>query len=153
MAPAHFSPVMHYIKWMSELSGCELSNHAHVENIHDDLNYDYANFWFNIMLTLHTSQALFCFTVVNNQLILYIPIRLLTALALGYSCNPTINPSHKSHNALDKYPRMHHFVTEMCTNVHISVTKWCIMKYQIGELWDICNEFIADEQTLKNMCE
>ena len=32
-----------------------------------------------------------------------------------------IAPYHKSHNALDKYPKMHHFVTEMCTCVHISV--------------------------------
>ena len=22
---------------------------------------------------------------------------------------------------------MHHFVTEMCTQVHISVTKWCVV--------------------------
>ena len=35
----------------------------------------------------------------------------------------SIDPSHKSHNASDKYPTMHHFVTEMCTHVHISVTK------------------------------
>ena len=35
--------------------------------------------------------------------------------------------SHKSHNASDKYPTMHHFVTEMCTHVHISVTEWCIV--------------------------
>ena len=33
----------------------------------------------------------------------------------------------KSHNAPVPYPRMHHFVTEMCTRVHISVTKWCIV--------------------------
>ena len=38
--------------------------------------------------------------------------------------------SHKSHNALDKYPTMHHFVTEMCTHVHISVINVA--------LWDIC---------------
>ena len=42
-------------------------------------------------------------------------------------CTP-INPSHKSHNALGKYPTMHHFVTEMCIYVHISVTKWCIVR-------------------------
>ena len=35
-------------------------------------------------------------------------------------------PSHKSHKALDKYLTKHHFVTEMCTPVHISVTKCCI---------------------------
>ena len=27
------------------------------------------------------------------------------------------------------YPKMHNFVTEMCTWVHISVTKWCIVGY------------------------
>ena len=42
-------------------------------------------------------------------------------------CMP-INPSHKSHNALGKYPTMHHFVSEMCIYVHISVTKWCIVR-------------------------
>ena len=47
------------------------------------------------------------------------------------------DPSHKSHDAPDKYPTMHHFVTEMCTGVHISVTKWCIMGYGTGALWDL----------------
>ena len=41
----------------------------------------------------------------------------------------TIDPSNKSHNASDKYPTMHHFATEMCTQVHISVTKCCIVGY------------------------
>ena len=36
---------------------------------------------------------------------------------------------HKPHNAPVPYPIMHHFVTEMCRCVHISVTKWCIMGY------------------------
>ena len=40
-----------------------------------------------------------------------------------------IDPSHKSYNALDKYPTMYHFVTEICTHVDIFVTKWCIMEY------------------------
>ena len=34
------------------------------------------------------------------------------------------------HNALDKYATTHHFVTEMCTCMHISVTN--------GALWDMC---------------
>ena len=34
-------------------------------------------------------------------------------------------------------PTMHHFVTEMCTHVHISVTKWCIVGYWTGALWDL----------------
>ena len=36
----------------------------------------------------------------------------------------------QSHNALNTYPTMHHFVTEMCTHVHISDTKWCIVGYR-----------------------
>ena len=40
---------------------------------------------------------------------------------------------------LVRYPTMHHFVTEMCTYVHISVTKWGIVGYGTGALWDLCN--------------
>ena len=40
---------------------------------------------------------------------------------------------------LDKYPTVHHFVTEMCTRVHISVTKWCIVGYLSNASWDLCN--------------
>ena len=48
-----------------------------------------------------------------------------------------IDPSHKSQNASVPYPTMHHFVTEMCTCVHISVTKWCIVGYLFDALWDL----------------
>ena len=48
-----------------------------------------------------------------------------------------LDPSHKPHNASATYPTMHHFVTEMCTRVHISVTKWYIAGYRIGALWDM----------------
>ena len=37
--------------------------------------------------------------------------------------NVKINPFHKFLKASDNYPNMHNFVTEMCTHVHISVTK------------------------------
>ena len=37
----------------------------------------------------------------------------------------SIDPSHKSHNASDKYPTMHHFLT-----------KRCIVGYGSGALWD-----------------
>ena len=40
-----------------------------------------------------------------------------------------IDPSPKYHNALVLYPTMHHFITEMYTCVHISLTKWCIAEY------------------------
>ena len=36
---------------------------------------------------------------------------------------------HKSHNAPVPYPTLQYFATEMCTCVHISVTKWCIVGY------------------------
>ena len=48
---------------------------------------------------------------------------------------------HKSHNALIKYPTIHHFVTEMCTCVHISVTKWCIVGYLSSVLLDLWDSF------------
>ena len=48
-----------------------------------------------------------------------------------------IDPAHKSHNAPASYPTMHHFVAEMCTCVHISVTKWCTLGYLSDALWDL----------------
>ena len=54
-----------------------------------------------------------------------------------------IDPSHKSHNALDRYPTVQHFVTEMCTHVHISVTKCCIVGHGSVALWDLCDDLIA----------
>ena len=46
---------------------------------------------------------------------------------------------NKSHNAPVSCLTMHHFVTEMCTHVHISVTQWCIVRHETGALWDLCN--------------
>ena len=54
-----------------------------------------------------------------------------------------INLLHKSHNAPVPYPTMHHFVTEMCTCVHISVTKWCIVGYLTDALWDLWDGSIS----------
>ena len=45
---------------------------------------------------------------------------------------------HKSHNAPVPYPTLHHFVTE----VHISVTKWCIVEYLSDALWELWDESI-----------
>ena len=47
-----------------------------------------------------------------------------------------IGQSHYSHNTFDKYPTMHHFVTQICKHVHISITKCCIVGYGTGALWD-----------------
>ena len=49
----------------------------------------------------------------------------------------SVNLCHKSQNASGPYPTMQHFVTEMCTCVHISVTKWCIVGYLSDALWDL----------------
>ena len=57
--------------------------------------------------------------------------------------NDPRNPSHQSHNASDKYPTMHHFVTEMCTCVYISVIKWWIVGHGTGALWDFCYKSIG----------
>ena len=43
---------------------------------------------------------------------------------------------HKSHSAPVSYPTMHRFVEEMCTCVHISLTKWCIVGYYTAALWN-----------------
>ena len=54
-------------------------------------------------------------------------------------CN-SIDGFHKS----DKYAKMHHFVTEMCIHVHVSVTKFCIMGYGTVALWDLCHKLSRD---------
>ena len=51
----------------------------------------------------------------------------------------SIDPFHISHNAPVPYPIIHHFVAEMCTHVHISVTKGCIVGYLSDALWDLWN--------------
>ena len=53
------------------------------------------------------------------------------------------DPSHKSHDASCRNPMMHHFVTEICTHMHIAVTKWCIVGYGTSALWDLCNRSIT----------
>ena len=63
-----------------------------------------------------------------------------------------IDPSHKSQNASVPYPTMQHFVTEMCTCVHISVTKWCIVGYLSDALWDLWNGSITILPTLWCIC-
>ena len=42
-----------------------------------------------------------------------------------------VDPSHISHNALERYPIMHHFCNK---NVHISATKWYVVGYETGAL-------------------
>ena len=48
----------------------------------------------------------------------------------------------QTRNAPIPYPTVHHFLTEMCTGVHISVTKCCIVWYFSDALWDLWHGFI-----------
>ena len=50
---------------------------------------------------------------------------------------------HKYHNAQVPHPTMHHFVIEMCTCVHFSVAKWCIVGNLSNALWDLWDGSIA----------
>ena len=61
-----------------------------------------------------------------------------------------INPSHKSTNASDKYSTIHHFVTEICTHVQISVIKWRIVGYLSNAFWDLCNKSVTLCQRVSN---
>ena len=51
----------------------------------------------------------------------------------------SIDPSHKSHNAFDKYSTMHHFVTAMCTHVVLlrNGALWEMGMVHYGT-WDTC---------------
>ena len=51
-----------------------------------------------------------------------------------------IYPSHISHNTLDNYPTIHHFVTEICTFL-----------FHNGTLWDI-GQFLRIQRNLEYFC-
>ena len=77
-----------------------------------------------------------------NNVAYYRPYGLYTSLASIYK---PVALLHKSHNAAVPYPTMHHFVTEMCTCVHISVTKWCFVGYLPDAFWVLCDGFIRQQ--------
>ena len=64
-------------------------------------------------------------------------VRILTHICITQPQWLKTDLLHKSHNVPVSYPIMHHFVTEMCTSVHISVTKWCIVGYLSNALWNL----------------
>ena len=51
-----------------------------------------------------------------------------------------IGPSHKCHDASNRCPIMHHFITEMCTRVHM-----CHKMAYCGTYawWHLCSRFIS----------
>ena len=81
-----------------------------------------------------------------------IPLNISCLMVLMWHMWSIIDPSHKSHNSLGQYPTMHLFVTEMCTHVHIPVTKWCIVRYGTGALWDLYNRSIVIHVALYWQC-
>ena len=58
------------------------------------------------------------------------------------SCYLT-DPSQQFHIAPDKYSTMHHLKTEMCTQVHILVMKWCIFGCGSCAVWGLRNKPIT----------
>ena len=64
--------------------------------------------------------------------------------------NGVNRPISKSHNASIPYPTIHHFITEMCTCVHISVAKWCIVTYSTDALCDFWDGSIGRNSDSEN---
>ena len=91
----------------------------------------------------------------------YYPIRVIYAIYIYiytiHTCQRFLHtysshlPHLKSHNASGKYHTVHHLVTEMCTSVHISVTKRCFVGYVIGALWDLRNRSNNKPQNLPSL--
>ena len=59
-----------------------------------------------------------------------------------------IDLQNKFHKSPGPYPTMHYFVTEMCTCVHISVTKWCNVGCLSDASWDIWDRSIDHKSPL-----
>ena len=77
-------------------------------------------------------KAIWC----NNQISSLTSFRTLNVPHRKCFVDFYINSSHKSRNTWDKYPTMHHCVTEMCTYthfcnkmVHCGIWDWCIVGF------------------------
>ena len=89
----------------------------------------------------HGSRFL-CFVV--NCYLSHLPISLrVTTFAMGQSCN---RPILQIPQCIRRHLTMHHFVSEMCTHVHIFDTTWCIVGYGTDALWDLWDWSIAAVQ-------
>ena len=54
-----------------------------------------------------------------------------------------IDPSHTPHNASEKYPTQCIILWQKCAHIMCSfvvVTKGCIVEYETGALWEMCNK-------------
>ena len=72
---------------------------------------------------------------------LHLPVSKMWQMNLNLQCSCKL--FHETKRPVKQIPlctscisTIHHFVTEMCTYVHISVTKWCIVGYLSNALWD-----------------
>ena len=88
------------------------------------------------MTKIHKSHAIYLFYV-PFSFIMWSNKKAIRSDVHTSSVTHAIDQSHKSLNVPILYPTMHHFVTEMCTCVHISITKWCIVEYWSGALKDL----------------
>ena len=70
-------------------------------------------------------------------------IRVLLCFVLFW-CNRLL---HTFYNAPIRYLTLHHFVTQMCACVHISVTKWSIVGYFSNAFWDLWDGSILCDHT------
>ena len=97
-----------------------------------------------LILLFSITSGLICYLMRHISLVAITETTILVLYLLSEVT--AIDPAHKSHNASDIYPTipppMQHFVTEMCTHVHISVAKCCIVGYGTGALWDWCNKSV-----------
>ena len=74
---------------------------------------------------------------------------MLVAITRINAVSSSIDLLHKSFNEIVQYLTMHHFVTEMYTRVHISVTKMCIVRYMSNALWNFSDGSIGLSYTFR----
>ena len=94
------------------------------------------------------SSTSMIWTVWNGNACEWLILRSSTSLILtvwnGNACEGLISRSSTS-----MVWTMHHFVAEMCTHVHISATKWCIVGYGTDAFWDCKMGLMSDFHQLE----
>ena len=104
------------------------------------LNVLMCNNWLDIILKLVSADNDYIDGLVQDC-----SISIANALEIQQSSTrPSINPFHQSHNASEKYSRMDHFVTEMCTHAHFchkmlhsGIFFWCIVGFMNSVSWNV----------------
>ena len=109
---------------------------VHVPNVHLFQNVAFPITYLHSDYRYRLSRHLIDMIVLDLDFI--IPVRYEAIMWTGAD-RLSIDPPHISPNALNKFQTMHHFLTEMSTLVHISLTKRCVVGYGPDALWDMCN--------------